>query len=136
MQFFFMQIIFFPLLPEYSLPELRADGCNRFSISWSFVVRLCVWRNKNNVHTIAATATNSLDLKRREKIMWKFSFILTELSFHFGRCFLEWKFIDVVGAFAAKFFLCTSYLGERVGNFWIILKILIFVYFQGVEYFW
>lgn len=50
-------------LPEYSLPELRADGCNRFSISWSLVVRLCVWRNKNNVHTIAATATNSLDLK-------------------------------------------------------------------------
>jgi hypothetical protein len=32
-------------------------------------VRLCVCRNKNNVHTIAATATNSLDLKieRREK---------------------------------------------------------------------
>jgi hypothetical protein len=49
------------------------------------------------VHTIAATATNSLDLKRNEgENNVKIFFLLTELSFHFGRCFFEWKHKDVV----------------------------------------
>lgn len=49
-------------LPEYSLDECRADGCNRFSISRSLVVRFLVWRNRNSVQTIATTATHSVDL--------------------------------------------------------------------------
>lgn len=52
-------------LPEYSLAEFEADGCNRFSISRSLVVRFLVWRNKNSIQTIATTATHSVDLERK-----------------------------------------------------------------------
>jgi hypothetical protein len=55
-------------LPEYSLAECGADGCNRFSISRSLVVRFLVWRNRNSVQTIAMTATHSVDLRWKEKM--------------------------------------------------------------------
>lgn len=54
-------------LPEYSLAECGADGCNRFSISRSLVVRFLVWRNKNSVQTIAMTATHSVDLREEKR---------------------------------------------------------------------
>lgn len=49
-------------LPLRPLADI-SDGCSFTSISLRRDVRLCVCRNKNNVHETAMNATNSADLE-------------------------------------------------------------------------
>lgn len=48
-------------LPDKPLADI-SDGCNLSSISLNRVVKLCVCKNRNNVHDTAIRATNSADL--------------------------------------------------------------------------